>query len=133
MCAGSDNFISTLALWLHEYAGQLGYGALTNVGAEQTPADFTVDLGNGRKAASVVGGYRHTCVLTTDAEVLCFGDGFGGKLVRYCSLTLFLTAHISFLSFVQSCLACRRSCRISIATAYYLYLQTALCEISAVV
>eukprot|EP00953_Heterococcus_sp_UTEX-ZZ885_P034046 17666-Heterococcus_DN1.PRE.1 len=80
MCAGSDRLISTLALLMHEYAGQLGYGTLNNVGAEQTPADFTVDLGNGRKAASVVGGYRHTCVLTTDAEVLCFGDGFGGKL-----------------------------------------------------
>jgi Regulator of chromosome condensation (RCC1) repeat len=87
-------------LCLHEYAGQLGYGTLNNVGAEQTPADFTVDLGNGREAASVVGGYRHTCVLTTDAEVLCFGDGFGGKLVCYCSHALFLTVHISFLSFI---------------------------------
>ena len=64
-------------------AGQLGYGTLTDVGADQTPAKFTVDLGKGRVAASVVGGYRHTCVLTTDAEVLCFGDGFGGKLVCY--------------------------------------------------
>ncbi len=60
--------------WGHNGNGQLGNGTTT---ASSTPVDVT-SLASG--VAAVSPGERHTCALTTDGGVKCWGDNFFGQL-----------------------------------------------------
>ena len=69
-CWGSDNF------------GQLGNGeAQMDVGTDLLPDDgVPLNLGPGVGAVKVVCGLQHTCVLTNQSTVMCWGDGLVGQL-----------------------------------------------------
>ncbi|MDH3754110.1 MAG: hypothetical protein OEU32_09595 [Acidimicrobiia bacterium] len=61
--------------------GQLGYGNFENIGDDETPGSVgPVDLGAGRTAVAIDGGYIHTCAVLDDGTVRCWGEGAGGKL-----------------------------------------------------
>jgi alpha-tubulin suppressor-like RCC1 family protein len=59
--------------------GQLGYSNTDDVGKSNEPADVgDVMVGVGAKAVSA--GEAHTCVLTVDDKVRCWGSGGNGRL-----------------------------------------------------
>ncbi len=59
--------------------GALGYGTTDHVGDDETPQDVgVVDIGG--PALAITAGDRHTCAIRSDGEVLCWGNGFHGKL-----------------------------------------------------
>jgi Regulator of Chromosome Condensation (RCC1) repeat protein len=61
--------------------GRLGYGNTTNIGDTETPGSVgPVDLGPGRTAVAISGGYRHTCVILDTGQVRCWGEGDWGRL-----------------------------------------------------
>jgi alpha-tubulin suppressor-like RCC1 family protein len=67
--------------WGSGLHGQLGYGNTHNIGDE--PSEMppqNVDLGANIKAAQLVAGAQHTCVLTTAGSVKCWGQGTYGQL-----------------------------------------------------
>ncbi len=61
--------------------GTLGYGNFEDIGDDETPGSVgPVDLGAGRTAVAIDGGYIHTCALLDDGTVRCWGEGAAGKL-----------------------------------------------------
>ena len=61
--------------------GRLGYGNITNIGDDETPAAAgPVDLGPGRSAKVVSSGRGHTCAVLDDDSVRCWGFNFDGRL-----------------------------------------------------
>ncbi len=82
-CAVLDD--QSLKCWGNNAYGQLGLGdgLPRGVAANQMGASLpAVDLGAGRKAASVVGGSLHTCALLDDGSVKCWGFNTNGQLGR---------------------------------------------------
>jgi hypothetical protein len=58
----------------------LGYGETEDLGDNETPSDYgPVDLG-GASAVEVLAGFSHTCVLTSQGGVMCWGSGAHGAL-----------------------------------------------------
>jgi cysteine-rich repeat protein len=60
--------------------GQLGYGEPGNVGAEQTPETFGRDVAIDGTVQLVTAGVYHTCALTLDGEIYCWGLNDRGQL-----------------------------------------------------
>ena len=61
--------------------GELGYGTPATVGDDETPgAAGAVDLGAGRRAASISAGNFHTCAELDDGSVRCWGFGRTAQL-----------------------------------------------------
>lgn len=59
--------------------GKLGYGALDDIGDDETPADAG-DVRFGGHAVQITAGRGHTCVLLDTGKVRCWGFGRHGKL-----------------------------------------------------
>ena len=60
--------------WGYNEFGQIGDGTFVD---RSTPTGVS-GLGNG--VATITGGWAHTCALTTDARMLCWGDNFFGEI-----------------------------------------------------
>jgi alpha-tubulin suppressor-like RCC1 family protein len=76
-CAILDD--DSVKCWGSGAAGQLGYG--NGTGEVLDPATVgTVDLGQGRKAASIDAAADHVCVILTTGGVMCWGGNTAGKL-----------------------------------------------------
>ncbi len=66
--------------WGYAAYGQLGYANTTNIGDNETPASVgTVNFGSVTALTISAGGNR-TCVLDSDYNVRCWGEGLGGGL-----------------------------------------------------
>ncbi|MFT5434020.1 MAG: alpha-tubulin suppressor-like RCC1 family protein [Myxococcota bacterium] len=74
-CAILDS--GSVRCWGHSAA--LGYGGLENIGDNDTPNEFG-DLDLGEPMVQIAAGHRHTCALTTDGSVRCWGMGGYGAL-----------------------------------------------------
>ncbi len=80
-CALLDD--GTAKCWGDGGNGQLGQGSTDNIGdqandmGDNLPA---IDLGTGRTATAITAGTSHTCVLSDDGTVKCWGDGGNGRL-----------------------------------------------------
>ncbi len=59
--------------------GQLGYGNRDNIGDDEFP-EVAGDATIGSPIASVVAGKFHTCVLSAEGTVTCFGLAAGGEI-----------------------------------------------------
>ena len=67
--------------WGLNTAGQLGLGHTERIGDNENPgAGGPVDLGAGRSAISITGGWSHTCALLDNGRVRCWGSGTSGML-----------------------------------------------------
>ncbi|MGB2090211.1 MAG: ELWxxDGT repeat protein, partial [Candidatus Poseidoniaceae archaeon] len=80
-CAILDN--GDVKCWGNNIKGQLGIGNTTNMGVR--PGDMgdnlnTVDLGTGRTAVAVYGGYLHTCAILDNGDLKCWGSDQYGEL-----------------------------------------------------
>jgi alpha-tubulin suppressor-like RCC1 family protein len=68
----------TVRCWGYPFGGALGYGNLEPIGDDETPAsvgDVPLDV----RARQVVAGTNHTCVLTEDNAVRCWGSSWAGQ------------------------------------------------------
>eukprot|EP01083_Nonionella_stella_P286608 975475_1 len=80
-CALSTN--NTVKCWGANGKGQLGYGDKNNRGDdanEMGDALLEVDLGSGFNVAHIATGYAHTCALSTNNTVKCWGANGKGQL-----------------------------------------------------
>ncbi len=69
--------------WGHNGYGQLGYNLATNqnVGDDEPAYWFKdVDLGDGVLVKDIVAGGNHTCAITTNNKVRCWGYNYHGQL-----------------------------------------------------
>jgi len=61
--------------------GQLGYGATSTIGDNETPSAVgPVNVGAGRTVKAISAGDYHTCALLDDGTVRCWGFGADGRL-----------------------------------------------------
>jgi cysteine-rich repeat protein len=65
--------------WGDGLAGALGYGNTEDIGDDETPASVG-DVPIGVPAVGIVAGDVHTCVLTTEGAVRCWGLAYFGQL-----------------------------------------------------
>ena len=78
-CAILDN--GKVRCWGDGGQGQLGYGNTRDIGDNETPASVRpVNLGRGRTAVAISGGYLHTCAILDNGKVRCWGLGASGQL-----------------------------------------------------
>ncbi len=83
----SAGFVHTCALlddggvrcWGASDFGQLGYGGTASIGGGQTP-DTVGNVGLGTKVVAISAGGAHTCAITRDYDVMCWGKGRDGAL-----------------------------------------------------
>eukprot|EP01083_Nonionella_stella_P115920 344072_1 len=80
-CVLSQN--NTVKCFGYNYAGALGYGHTNNIGDE--PGQMgdslnTIDLGMNFIPTQIVAGFGHTCALSHNNTVKCFGEGYSGQL-----------------------------------------------------
>jgi alpha-tubulin suppressor-like RCC1 family protein len=70
----------SVVCWGENAYGQLGYGHNATVGDDEMP--FTVGFVNSGSVpiAQLAAGYRHTCALTSNGSVLCWGFNLYGQL-----------------------------------------------------
>ncbi|HVI03303.1 MAG TPA: RTX toxin, partial [Enhygromyxa sp.] len=69
----------SIRCWGWGARGQLGYGNVTNVGDNETPASAgAVEIGG--LAVDIAADGNHTCAIRDDGRVLCWGDGGDGRL-----------------------------------------------------
>jgi alpha-tubulin suppressor-like RCC1 family protein len=76
-CAVLEN--GEVRCWGNNDRKQLGYAGGAPVGDDETPASVG-SVNVGVAVAQVAGGLGHTCVLSTDGDVRCWGTGSGGRL-----------------------------------------------------
>jgi alpha-tubulin suppressor-like RCC1 family protein len=78
-CAILDD--GSVRCWGRGLSGRLGYGAVQDVGDNETPGSVApVFLGPGRTARAITAGGAHTCALLDNRTVLCWGAGNLGAL-----------------------------------------------------
>ncbi|MDH3755708.1 MAG: hypothetical protein OEU32_17730, partial [Acidimicrobiia bacterium] len=78
-CAILDN--GDVRCWGANGNGDLGYGNITAIGDNESPASAgPVDLGPGRTATAIAKGSFHTCALLDNLSVRCWGTGADGRL-----------------------------------------------------
>lgn len=78
-CAILDD--RSLRCWGWNNEGQLGLGTYADVGDNETPAEVaTVDLGAQIGVRAIATGQFHTCALTYEEAVRCWGAGAFGRL-----------------------------------------------------
>lgn len=75
-CVHVDN--GDLHCWGRSHVGQLGLATSFSLGAAEDPVPSLVDVG--AEVVQVVGGNLHTCALTVDGDVKCWGLGDLGVL-----------------------------------------------------
>jgi len=86
LCAGEKHTCALLSdgsvkCWGSNALGQLGYGNAARVGAALTPAEVApVSLASQRKVSQIACGANHTCAVTLDGMVQCWGDNQTGQL-----------------------------------------------------
>jgi alpha-tubulin suppressor-like RCC1 family protein len=68
-----------LRCWGNGFDGQLGYGSTFNVGDDELP-DSAGDVPLGTAASGVATGYFHTCAITANASIRCWGMNSWGQL-----------------------------------------------------
>jgi alpha-tubulin suppressor-like RCC1 family protein len=69
----------TVRCWGHNFAGELGYANLNDVGDNETPATLpTVNVGS--TVTQITAGEFHTCALLNTGAVRCWGAGDFGEL-----------------------------------------------------
>jgi alpha-tubulin suppressor-like RCC1 family protein len=82
ICAVLDN--RTLKCWGHNAAGRLGLGssaAQIGIYSTETPDQLsTVDLGTGFDVFKVSASSTHTCAISTQHDLKCWGDNDNGQL-----------------------------------------------------
>lgn len=65
--------------WGENDVGQVGVPGADAIGDDEHPQDApAVEIG--ARAVDLVAGYEHTCALTEDSEVVCWGEGAYGRL-----------------------------------------------------
>jgi len=80
-CAQLDNDVTKC--WGNSFYGQTGYGTTQRIGdgaGEMGDALAAVDLGVGRTAKALGLGGEHTCVITNDGKVRCWGSNISAQL-----------------------------------------------------
>lgn len=60
--------------WGNGEHGQLGYGAIHNIGDDETPASMG-DVPVGGRVIQIAAGYSHTCALLDSGNLRCWGGG----------------------------------------------------------
>jgi cysteine-rich repeat protein len=76
-CALMDD--ASVVCWGYNESGRLGYGHTSDVGDDETPSSVgPVDIGDDVVALELGG--EHTCVLTDQQTVRCWGDSIRGQL-----------------------------------------------------
>ena len=75
-CAILDN--GDLKCWGQDTYGQLGDGG-TNADTD-APSTTAIDLGTGRTAVAVSGGWHHTCAILDNGDLKCWGRDNHGQL-----------------------------------------------------
>ena len=76
-CAIMDK--GTVRCWGNGTDGRLGYGRVSDIGDNETPAAAgVIDLGG--KAVNIAAGGFHTCAVLEGDGVRCWGAGFRGQL-----------------------------------------------------
>jgi len=65
--------------WGHALQAELGYGNITDIGDDETPASAG-DVNIGVAATAIHAGEEHTCILTGAGAIRCWGDGSLGGL-----------------------------------------------------
>jgi cysteine-rich repeat protein len=84
-CARRDD--GEVLCWGDNSVGQLGLGHTDNIGDDELPSTVgPIDLGG--TAMQMSAGGNHTCVLTTDAEVRCWGQNNFSQLGLGSSVTV---------------------------------------------
>ena len=82
-CVILDN--ESAKCWGFNVEGQLGQNDDVSRGDESNEMGdnlTVIDLGSGRKAASITTGAKHTCVMLDNASIKCWGYGLYGQLGR---------------------------------------------------
>jgi cysteine-rich repeat protein len=59
--------------------GQLGYGNISDIGDNETPASAG-DVNTGDLVRHIVAGFEHTCAILVNNDLLCWGRGLDGRL-----------------------------------------------------
>ena len=80
-CAILDN--ASVVCWGRGNSGQLGQGAITNIGHSglaTVATTLAIDLGSGRTALAISAGDAHTCAILDNATIKCWGAGGNGRL-----------------------------------------------------
>ncbi len=65
--------------WGDGSSGQLGYGALANIGDDETPSEVGY-VGIPEDVAAMAAGVSHTCAVLASGEVRCWGANSAGQL-----------------------------------------------------
>jgi len=74
-CALTSN--GKVSCWGGNYWGQLGNGTKTNV---SVPTEITGDLITGETVTQIAAGNAHSCALTADGSLFCWGSNLDGEL-----------------------------------------------------
>lgn len=76
-CARLEN--GKLRCWGGGFSGQLGYGNNSSIGDDEAPSTAG-DVPVGAAVVHVATGIGHTCVITANDEIRCWGSGGSGRL-----------------------------------------------------
>ena len=80
-CAILDN--ASVVCWGRGNSGQLGQGAITNIGHSglaTVATTLAIDFGSGHTALAISAGDAHTCAILDNATIKCWGFGSNGRL-----------------------------------------------------
>jgi alpha-tubulin suppressor-like RCC1 family protein len=80
-CAILDN--ASVVCWGRGNSGQLGQGAITNIGHSglaTVATTLAIDFGSGHTALAISAGDAHTCAILDNATIKCWGAGGNGRL-----------------------------------------------------
>lgn len=72
-------YAGAVKCWGNGANGQLGHGAMTNLGDDSGEVPHVVDLG-GEKAVAVAAGFQHSCAILESGRLKCWGNNAEGQL-----------------------------------------------------